>query len=73
MPHLIDGSRRKRIARGSGITIQQVNQLLQARKQMEKMMKQMGSARAGSCLGACPAGKPRRAHGKSKQTKKARR
>jgi signal recognition particle subunit SRP54 len=41
MPHLIDGSRRKRIAAGSGATIQQVNQLLSARKQMQKMMKQM--------------------------------
>jgi signal recognition particle subunit SRP54 len=41
MPHLIDGSRRKRIAAGSGSTIQQVNQLLSARKQMQKMMKQM--------------------------------
>ncbi|MET0561644.1 MAG: signal recognition particle protein [Gaiellaceae bacterium] len=40
-PHLIDGSRRKRIATGSGTTIQQVNQLLSARKQMQKMMKQM--------------------------------
>ena len=34
MPHLIDGSRRKRIAAGSGTTVQQVNQLLAARKQM---------------------------------------
>jgi len=41
MPHLIDGSRRKRIAAGSGSTIQQVNQLLSARKQMQKMMKQI--------------------------------
>jgi signal recognition particle subunit SRP54 len=41
MPDLIDGSRRKRIAAGSGTTIQQVNQLLSARKQMQKMMKQM--------------------------------
>jgi signal recognition particle subunit SRP54 len=41
MPHLIDGSRRKRIAAGSGTTVQQVNQLLSARKQMQKMMKQM--------------------------------
>jgi signal recognition particle subunit SRP54 len=41
IPHLIDGSRRKRIAAGSGTTIQQVNQLLSARKQMQKMMKQM--------------------------------
>ncbi|HUH15592.1 MAG TPA: signal recognition particle protein, partial [Gaiellaceae bacterium] len=42
MPHLIDGSRRQRIAAGSGQTIQDVNKLLSARKQMEKMMKQMG-------------------------------
>ncbi len=40
-PELINGSRRARIARGSGTTVQQVNQLLQARKQMQKMMKQM--------------------------------
>jgi signal recognition particle subunit SRP54 len=45
MPHLIDGSRRKRIAGGSGTTIQQVNQLLNARKQMEKMVKQMGKGK----------------------------
>src|SRR5688572_5708993 len=48
MPHLINGSRRKRIAAGSGTTIQQVNQLLTARKQMEKMMKQMGKGKMPS-------------------------
>ena len=41
-PELINGSRRARIARGSGTTVQQVNQLLNGRKQMEKMMKQIG-------------------------------
>jgi signal recognition particle subunit SRP54 len=41
-PEIIKGSRRARIARGSGTTVQQVNQLLTARKQMEKMMKQLG-------------------------------
>jgi signal recognition particle subunit SRP54 len=45
MPHVIDGSRRKRIAAGSGATIQQVNKLLSARKQMQKMMKQMGKGK----------------------------
>jgi signal recognition particle subunit SRP54 len=45
MPHLINGSRRQRIARGSGTTVQQVNQLMSARKQMEKMMKQMGKGK----------------------------
>jgi len=44
-PHLIDGSRRQRIAAGSGQTIQDVNKLLSARKQMEKMMKQMGKGK----------------------------
>jgi signal recognition particle subunit SRP54 len=45
MPHVIDGSRRKRIAAGSGTTLQQVNKLLSARKQMQKMMKQMGKGK----------------------------
>jgi signal recognition particle subunit SRP54 len=45
MPHLIDGSRRRRIAQGSGTTVQQVNQLLTARKQMQKMMKQLGKGK----------------------------
>src|ERR671910_2120290 len=45
MPHLIDGSRRQRIAKGSGQTIQDVNKLLSARKQMEKMMKKMGKGK----------------------------
>jgi signal recognition particle subunit SRP54 len=44
-PHLINGSRRLRIAKGSGATVQQVNQLLTARKQMEKMMKQLGKGK----------------------------
>jgi signal recognition particle subunit SRP54 len=41
-PEIINGSRRARIARGSGTSVQQVNQLLGARKQMQKMMKQLG-------------------------------
>ena len=45
VPHVIDGSRRKRIAAGSGTTVTQVNQLLEARKQMAKMMKMMGSGK----------------------------
>ncbi len=44
-PHVIDGSRRKRIAAGSGASVQQVNQLLEARKQMAKMMKQLGKGK----------------------------
>ncbi len=44
-PEIINGSRRARIARGSGNSVQQVNKLLQARKQMQKMMKQMGQGK----------------------------
>jgi signal recognition particle subunit SRP54 len=45
LPHLINGPRRRRIAAGSGTTIDDVNKLLQARKQMQKMMKQMGKGK----------------------------
>jgi signal recognition particle subunit SRP54 len=44
-PEIINGSRRLRIARGSGTTVQQVNQLLNGRKQMEKMVKQLGKGK----------------------------
>ncbi len=44
-PQVINGARRGRIARGSGTSVQQVNQLLNARKQMQKMMKQMNSGK----------------------------
>ena len=42
-PDLIDGSRRRRIALGSGNDVQDVNQLLKQFSQMRKMMKQLGS------------------------------
>ena len=44
-PQTIDGSRRRRIAQGSGTTVQHVNQLLTARKQMQRMMKQLGKGK----------------------------
>jgi len=44
-PEQIDGSRRRRIANGSGTSVQQVNQLLNARKQMQRMMKQLGKGK----------------------------
>lgn len=40
-PAIIKGSRKKRIARGSGTSVQQVNQLLKQFDQMSKMMKMM--------------------------------
>ena len=39
-PAIIGGSRRRRIARGSGTTVQNVNQLLNQFQQMQKLMKQ---------------------------------
>ncbi len=46
-PHIIGGSRRRRIARGSGTTTQEVNQLLHQFTQVQKMMKMMGTAAGG--------------------------
>jgi signal recognition particle subunit SRP54 len=45
---VIDGSRRRRIARGSGTTVQDVNQLLRQFVQMRKMVKMMGGLTGGA-------------------------
>ncbi len=42
-PDIINGSRRKRIARGSGTSVEDVNRLLKQFDQMKKMMKQFSS------------------------------
>ena len=42
-PEVINGSRKRRVAQGSGTQIQDVNRLLKQHKQMQKMMKKMGS------------------------------
>ena len=49
-PEIIDGSRRRRIARGSGTTPQDINQLLNQFRQMQKMMKTMGTRRGAAAL-----------------------
>ena len=41
-PTIIDGSRRRRIALGSGTTPQDINQLLNQHRQVQKLMKQIG-------------------------------
>ena len=46
-PKIIDGSRRKRVATGSGTSLQQVNQVIKQFDQMRKMMKQFTSASSG--------------------------
>jgi signal recognition particle subunit SRP54 len=42
-PELINGSRRKRIANGSGTTVEDVNKLLKQFEQMKKTMKQFSN------------------------------
>jgi len=73
VPHVIDGSRRKRIAAGSGTTVTQVNQLIEARRQMAKMMKMIGSGKMPQipAPGSAPP-RPRKSATKRKK-KKARR
>ncbi len=44
-PRIIDGSRRRRIAAGSGNNVQSVNQLLSQFRQVQKMMKQVGKGK----------------------------
>ena len=44
-PEIISGSRRRRIARGSGTSPREVNQLLNQFRQMQKMMRQMSTGR----------------------------
>ncbi|MBD2699064.1 signal recognition particle protein [Spirosoma sp. BT702] len=49
-PDIIDGSRKKRIASGSGTNIQQVNNLLKQFDEMRKMMKKMNTMQASGKL-----------------------
>jgi len=52
-PQIIDGSRRKRIARGSGTTVQDVNRMLRQFEQAREMLKRFGGKR-----GRLPMGMP---------------
>ncbi len=61
-PQLIKGSRKRRIANGSGTQVQDVNRLLKQFTQMQKMMKKMGKGGMGKMLrgmkGRMPGGMP---------------
>lgn len=46
-PSVINASRKKRIAKGSGTSVSQVNRLLKQFEEMKKMMKQMTSPKKG--------------------------
>jgi signal recognition particle subunit SRP54 len=69
-PHVIDGSRRQRIAKGSGTSVEQVNGLLEARKQMAKMMKQLGKGKFPALPGQPGQNGPARSATKKKKTKR---
>ena len=43
-PQIINASRKRRIARGSGTNVQDVNQLLGQFRQMQRLMKQLGAS-----------------------------
>jgi signal recognition particle subunit SRP54 len=51
-PDVIDGHRKRRIARGSGTTSQDVNQLLNMFRQTQKLMKQMARGKGLGLLGS---------------------
>jgi signal recognition particle subunit SRP54 len=49
-PRILNASRKRRIARGSGTTVQDVNMLLGQFRQVQRMMKQLGSGRGRGLL-----------------------
>ena len=53
-PELIDGARKRRIARGSGVQPADVNRLLKARDAMQKLAKQFGSVNRKGRLAGLP-------------------
>ncbi len=50
-PDIMNSSRRKRIAKGSGRPVQEINRLLKQFEEMKKMMKMMGGAQKGKKKG----------------------
>ena len=51
-PEVIDGPRKRRIARGSGVEPADVNKVLKAREAMQKLAKQFGAVnRKGKAVG----------------------
>jgi signal recognition particle subunit SRP54 len=53
-PDIINGSRRKRIAAGSGVEVSDVNKLIKMHRQMSDMMKQMKKGGRGAMAGLPP-------------------
>ena len=57
-PGVIDGSRRRRIAAGSGVQVQDVNRLLKQFLEMQRVMKSMKGGRLRALMGALKGGLP---------------
>lgn len=57
-PKLLNGSRRRRIAAGSGTTVQEVNRVLKQHKQMSQFMKKAGKMGKKGMLRGMPSGLP---------------
>jgi signal recognition particle subunit SRP54 len=57
-PGLLDGSRRRRIAAGAGVQVQDVNRLMKQFMEMQKMMKSFGGGRMQRMLQAFKGGVP---------------
>jgi signal recognition particle subunit SRP54 len=57
-PGIIDGSRRRRIAAGSGVEVQDVNRLLKQFQEMQRVMKSMKGGRLRKLMGAFKGGVP---------------
>ncbi|MFL5981466.1 MAG: signal recognition particle protein [Gaiellaceae bacterium] len=70
LPKVIDGSRRQRIARGSGTSVEEVNRLLEGRKQMEQLMKGMSRGKMPELPGGVAAKPQQRKATKSNKRKK---
>ena len=58
-PKLMNASRKKRVAKGSGTQVSDVNQLLKQFEQMKKMMKMMNSGGFPNMFGGMPKGGPK--------------
>ncbi|MEK8089084.1 signal recognition particle protein [Thermithiobacillus plumbiphilus] len=50
-PHIIKGSRKRRIAQGSGTSVQEINKLLKQFEQMQRMMKKFSKGGLGKLMG----------------------
>jgi signal recognition particle subunit SRP54 len=58
IPSIIDGSRRRRIARGAGVQVQDVNRLMKQFLDMQRMMKQLKGSGLRRLIGAFRGGSP---------------